>query len=35
MDKFPNGSKSKETVNNKTKSQGESSSFLFLSENGI
>ena len=32
---LPNGSRSKETVNNKTKTQGESSSFLFLSKNGI
>ena len=31
----PNGSRSKETLKNKTKTQGESFLFLFLSKNGI
>ena len=32
---LPNGSRSKEALKNKTKTQGESFLFLFLSKNGI
>ena len=35
LKRLPNGSRSKETVNNKTKMQSESFLYLFFSKNGI
>ena len=35
VETLPNGFRSKETLNNKTETQGESFLFLFMSKNGI